>query len=95
MLLVLFTLYFSEVVERRDKFGYINNVLVKSTALTPRAARALLVAKVGRVARLLEKLRYLVAPAKSKYLLISRGIICPEPLRVAGLPALRPKPVIW
>jgi len=91
---VLFTLYLSGVVEGRDKFGYMDDVLVKSTASTPRAARALLTAKVGRVIRLLEELYCLVAPAKSEYLLASRGTVCPEPLRVVGLPTLRPKPIV-
>jgi len=94
LLLVLFTLYFSEVVEGRDKFGYMDDILVKSTASTPRAARALLAAKVGRTVRLLEELHCPVVPAKSKYLLISKGIIYSEPLRVAGLPVLRFKLVV-
>ena len=82
------------MVEGRDKFGYIDDVLVKSTASTPRAARALLAAKAGRTVRLLEQLHCPVAPAKSEYLLISKGTIYSEPLRVERLPVLRPKPAV-
>ena len=82
------------MVKGRDKFRYIDDVLVKSTALTPRAARALLAAKVSRMIRLLEELCYPVAPAKAEYLLVSKRIVCPELLRVEGLPALCPKSVI-
>ena len=72
----------------------MDDVLVKSTALTPRAARALLAAKVDRTVRLLEELYCPVAPAKAEYLLVSRGIVCLELLRTEGLLALRPKPVV-
>ena len=53
-----------------------------------------LVAKVGRIIRLLKQFYYLVALVKLKYFLISKGIIYLEPLRVEGLPVLRPKLIV-
>lgn len=51
-----------------------------------------MVAKVSRVLEILKSLYYLVAPSKTKYLMVTPGAtIPPEPLLVVSLPVLRPK----
>ena len=47
--------------------------------------------KVGKMVQFLEQLHYSVAPAKSKYLLVSKDTVYLEPLRVEGLLVIRLK----